>query len=168
MSRILFNIIFFFLLQFIIFKFDITGVVFYNSILATIIFTSLYAFYKYKTSVLNKNILNIIIIIFLSGFIWSITVPTIVDRSLSIFLLRSVEKNNNSGIKLSTLEKNIIHYINEYKVLDVRINEQLKSGNIKVINEKIYISNQGKLLLNLFDCIDIFYGFHNTNIKKCF
>lgn len=99
-----------------------------------------------KTKSLNEKIL-FFLVMNLTGICYAMAVPTIIDRSLSIYILEEI--NRKEKIHRSEIEKEILNnYLNEYSVINTRIFEQLKSGTIIIDgNECITLSDRGKLIV---------------------
>ena len=90
---------------------------------------------------------QIIFICLLIGYIYSISVPTIIDRSLSIYILEEIYKNNKAGIKIDDLDELISKkYMREYRVKEMRVSEQLASGTIYIDNDTIFLTEKGRLI----------------------
>ena len=94
---------------------------------------------KQKISILKKySFANCVAIAMISvsfNATFLIVIPVSLDRSVSVFLLGYL--NNHGGrLKRDDLEQGLEKvYLKEYRALDRRLNEQLKSGNI-VLNDK--------------------------------
>jgi predicted transcriptional regulator len=79
-------------------------------------------------------------------------IPTVVDRSLSIYLLNYLK--NNKPLKMSELTKIAQdNYIVDMQVIETRVNEQLATGSIIVNNDEITLTNKGKKLLLIFSFV---------------
>ena len=84
--------------------------------------------------------LQIFLIYLLIGYSLSISIPTIIDRSVSIYLIEKIKKNGGS-VKKSALKEFVKDYITELQVIEVRLTEQLKSGNIFYLKSDCYWEN---------------------------
>lgn len=112
-------------------------------LIATIIFM-LFMVIQKKIIVFNLFELLLSSIVFLLvGYILAISIPTIIDRSLSFYLLEKIKQNN--GLREESLKSLIQQdYINELKVPEMRITEQLESGTILIKNGCITLTNKGE------------------------
>lgn len=82
----------------------------------------------------------------LLGYIFAISVPTVIDRSLSFYILEKLQQRGG-GIKLASLEDVFIkEYIPEHRLVDVRITEQQQSGTIQVKNGCVLLTERGQVL----------------------
>lgn len=82
----------------------------------------------------------------LLGCLFSISVPTVIDRSLSFYILEKIEQRGN-GIRLAQFEDVFTkEYIREHRLLDVRLTEQKESGTIVIENGCVRLTAFGKRL----------------------
>jgi hypothetical protein len=74
--------------------------------------------------------LQMVIIWILGSYIFAISVPTVLDRSLSFYILEKIQQRGG-GIKLSGFEEVFTkEYVKEHRLVDVRLTEQENSGTI--------------------------------------
>jgi len=74
--------------------------------------------------------LQMVIIWILGSYIFAISVPTVLDRSLSFYILEKIQQRGG-GIKLSGFEEVFTNeYVKEHRLVDVRLTEQKNSGTI--------------------------------------
>ena len=150
---LIFSLIFYFLL---IVKRQIfpSNIFFYESLIL-LAFTSflflLYFLYKkiFMKKIINKDIF-LLTILFGIFFNYSIIItgPALSNRSLSLYILETIGKNNdNNGITqdkiLLSLQKN---FLVEKKQLENRLYEQISSKNIYKKDEVFFISTRGKII----------------------
>ena len=109
-----------------------------------------------KNSYFNKNALLTILFLIATSqalVIYSFVVPTAIERSLSVYLLESVESNQGM---LSISDFNNIakyEYFDDMNVVETRINEQIATGSIEFIDDKVIITNKGKRMLKIFSFV---------------
>jgi hypothetical protein len=85
----------------------------------------------------------------LIGCIFAISVPTIIDRSLSIYIL---EKLNQRGGAISLDAMNEIfvkEFIPEHRLMDVRMTEQISSGTVTIEDGCVRLTPRGKSIVAL-------------------
>ena len=99
--------------------------------------------------IINKDIF-LLTILFGIFFNYSIIItgPALSNRSLSLYILETIGKNNdNNGITqdkiLLSLQKN---FLVEKKQLENRLYEQISSKNIYKKDEVFFISTRGKII----------------------
>lgn len=85
----------------------------------------------------------------LLGYIFAISVPTVIDRSLSFYILEKLQQRGG-GIKLSSFEDVFVkEYMPEHRLVDVRMTEQQQSGTIQVKNGCVLLTERGQTLATL-------------------
>lgn len=68
----------------------------------------------------------------LLGYIVAISVPTVLDRSLSFYILEKLQQRGG-GIQLSHFDQVFTEeYLREHRLVDVRLTEQAESGTIVI------------------------------------
>ena len=123
------------LAHFVYFNFFRVDVVFYSSMKISIytalgLGLGLLLWRLMRLQVFEKACL--IIITLCLGYIFSISVPTVIDRSLSFYLLEKIDQRGG-GIRADAFEEIFIkEYMIEHRLVDVRLTEQLESGTIEI------------------------------------
>ena len=83
-------------------------------------------------------------IFLLVGYSIAISIPTVIDRSLTFYILEKIQQRGG-GIKFDQFEQVFTkEYVKEHRLLDVRITEQVESGTIKLENGCVKITDKGK------------------------
>ncbi len=127
-------------------------VIFYSALFDVFIATIIVFFLirtQYFSIFDNFNKFLITTILVLLGYAISISVPTVIDRSLSFYILEKINQRGG-GIELSSFDNIIKHeYMNEYRVTDARITEQLQSGTIEIHNGCVKLTSRGKFISSL-------------------
>ncbi len=105
----------------------------------------------------NLEKIQMCVIYLLTGYALAISIPTIIDRSLSFYILEKIEQRGG-GVNKESLEKIFKEeYISEHRLVDVRLTEQLESGTIVIENNCVKITNKGKI-----------FAFISSNFRKNF
>jgi hypothetical protein len=139
---ILISIVYFLYIK--LFKVD---VVFYASLfvafVAVLLFSfSIYFFSFFEGFTIFEKAQQIIICILL-GYDLAISVPTVLDRSLSFYILEKLQQRGG-GIKLSKFSYIFTNeYVRESKLVDVRLTEQLQSGTIRILGDCVLLTPKG-------------------------
>jgi hypothetical protein len=77
---------------------------------------------------------------------YAIAVPTIIDRSLSIYILEKLAQRGGS-IQYAAFDDIIIkEFVPEHHLVDIRLTEQLNSGTISILNGCVRLTRRGKLI----------------------
>lgn len=97
-------------------------------------FRTLSSFEKYQ----------LIVIWLLLGYAFAISVPTVIDRSLSFYILEKIQQRGG-GIRQDAFEEVFTQeYVKEHRLVDVRITEQLESGTIEIKNGCVLLTAKGE------------------------
>ena len=130
------------------------NVVFYSAIFDGIFASIVTSILIYKLKLFNiledfeKFLLTIIFV--LGGYIYAISVPTVIDRSLSFYILEKIQERGKGvkGIKQEAFKDVFIkEYLPEHRLVDVRLTEQLQSGTIKIEHGCVKLTDKGKKLV---------------------
>jgi len=122
-------------------------VVFYSAIkdglLAVV--TSLLLFYLPYFNIFNIfEKIQMVTIWLLLSYIFAISVPTVLDRSLSFYILEKIAQRGG-GIKESGFQEVFTdEYVKEHRLIDVRLTEQERSGTISIQNGCVKLTEKGK------------------------
>ena len=102
---------------------------------------------RYFRNLTQFEKLLLIIIWLLGGYTFAISVPTVIDRSLSFYILEKL-KQRGGGIKESAFEQIFAkEYVKEHHLVDVRLTEQLQSGTISIENGCVKLTPKGEELV---------------------
>ncbi|MDP3895939.1 MAG: hypothetical protein Q8Q62_04615 [Mesorhizobium sp.] len=82
----------------------------------------------------------------LGGYAFAISIPTVLDRSLSFYLLEKLQQRGG-GILADRFETVFVEeYVPEFRLIDVRLTEQLQSGTIRMDGGCIRLTERGAAL----------------------
>lgn len=88
--------------------------------------------------------LLLFIIWLLGGYSFAISVPTVIDRSLSFYILEKLQQRGG-GIRQEAFERVFTEeYLREHRLVDVRLTEQLESGTIDIRNGCVLLTPKGQ------------------------
>lgn len=129
------------------FKID---VVFYSAVF-DVVFTSFIVSgglvglgYFAKFNLFEKT--QLIVIWVLSGYILAISVPTVIDRSLSFYILEKLQQNDGGIWKADFEELFTKGYSKDHRLVDVRLTEQIASGTLIIVNGCVKLTERGERL----------------------
>ena len=139
---ILISIVYFLYIK--LFKVD---VVFYSSLFVAFIAALLFSFSMYLFSFFEDfgsfEKTQQIIICILLGYVVAISIPTVIDRSLSFYILEKLQQRGG-GIKLDKFSYIFTNeYVRESQLVDVRLTEQLQSGTIRILGDCVLLTPKG-------------------------
>ncbi len=85
-----------------------------------------------------------LVIFALLGYVFAITVPTVIDRSYSIYLLEKLQQYDGR-LKQSAFDHAVTEeFMREHRLSDVRLTEQLESGTIRIENGCVVLTQRGQ------------------------
>lgn len=92
---------------------------------------------------------QLIVLWLLAGYAFAITVPTVIDRSLSIYILEKLEQRGG-GIKAESFpEVFTSEYMREYRLTDIRLTEQEESGTVAINDGCVELTTKGRLVASI-------------------
>lgn len=126
------------------------NVVFYSAMLDGVLASVFAAVVLFKVksfslfNVFEKT--QMIAIWFLLGYVFAISIPTVIDRSLSFYILEKLDQRGG-GIQLASFEDVFTkEYVKEHRLVDVRLTEQQESGTIIIQDGCVKLTERGKRL----------------------
>ncbi len=126
------------------------NVVFYSAILDDVLATGLallvLAAVGWLRSFSRFEIAQMVCIWLLLGYSFAISVPTVIDRSLSFYILEKLQQRGG-GIKLDAFDQVFTQeYVKEHRLMDVRLTEQQQSGTIVIRNGCVLLTDWGQTI----------------------
>lgn len=115
---------------------------------AAVIAGSLVVASRYFAEFTRLEKLQLFIIWILAGYAFAISVPTVIDRSLSFYLLEKLQQRGG-GIRQDRFQDVFVkEYMVEHRLVDVRLTEQLESGTITIDQGCVLLTPRGHHLAN--------------------
>jgi hypothetical protein len=126
------------------------NVVFYSAILdavlATILAITLVATVSWFRVFTRFETLQLCCIWLLLGYSFAISVPTVIDRSLSFYILEKLQQRGG-GIKLDAFDQVFTQeYVKEHRLVDVRLTEQQQSGTVEIKDGCVKLTAWGQTI----------------------
>lgn len=90
--------------------------------------------------------LQLLLIWLLLGYALAISLPTVIDRSLSFYLLEKLDQRGGAIRQDAFARIFVEEYLPEHRLVDVRLTEQLKSGTIELDGGCVRITAKGRYL----------------------
>lgn len=85
----------------------------------------------------------------LGGYSFAISIPTVVDRSLSFYILEKLQQRGG-GIQQARMKDVFINeYMVEHRLVDIRLTEQLESGTITISDGCVRLTGKGQRVASL-------------------
>ena len=126
------------------------NVIFYSALLdsfiALIIFLVCFVSTRVFKKFSNSESCMLFLILLLVGYSFSISLPTVIDRSLSFYFLEKIKQHDGAINRNAMSEIFINDYMIEYKLVEMRLTEQLSSGTIEILDGCIFLTERGYLV----------------------
>ena len=127
-------------------------VVLYNAVLSVVVAAALTGIVLRSRlfadfSGLEKS--QLLIIWLLAGYAFAISVPTVIDRSLSFYILEKLQQRGGGILQDRFRDIFIDEYMAEYRLVDVRLTEQLASGTITIDHGCVRLTPLGERLASI-------------------
>jgi hypothetical protein len=125
-------------------------VVFYSAIadgvLAAVVTLIIASTFKwFKTFTLFEKLQTFVICLLL-GYGFAISVPTVIDRSLSMYILEKLQQRGG-GIQLAAFDTVLKdEYMKEHRLAEIRLTEQLQSGTIVIEKGCVKLTEWGQFV----------------------
>jgi hypothetical protein len=125
-------------------------VVFYAALedaaVATLVLAAMLFFWRAFAVFNSFEKVQLLAICALAGYALAISVPTVLDRSLSFYILEKLQQRGG-GIRYSAFENVFTQeYVKEHRLVDVRLTEQLQSGTIVITDGCVRLTSKGDAL----------------------
>lgn len=126
------------------------NVVFYSSLvdalIATVISLALISLVRWLNVFTEFEKLQLAFIWLLLGYAIAISVPTVIDRSLSFYTLEKIQQRGG-GIQLAAFDRVYVQeYMKEHRLVDVRLTEQEQSGTVQIKDGCVTLTPWGNAL----------------------
>jgi hypothetical protein len=92
---------------------------------------------------------QLLIIWMLLGYGFAISIPTVIDRSLSFYILEKIEQRGGGIQQARFTDVFTKEYLKEHRLVDVRLTEQLASGTIEIRDGCVKITPKGQQLASM-------------------
>jgi len=125
-------------------------VVFYSAIadgvLAAVVTLLVASTFKwFKTFTIFEKLQTFVICLLL-GYGFAISVPTVIDRSLSMYILEKLQQRGG-GIQLAAFDVVLKdEYMKEHRLAEIRLTEQLQSGTIVIEKGCVKLTEWGQFV----------------------
>lgn len=120
----------------------------YAAVLSLLIFCLILQFFPIFKILSYFEKFNMVIIGGLLGYVVAISLPTVIDRSLSFYILEKLQQRGGA-IQLSKFDYIFTtEYMREHKLVDIRLTEQSQSGTIVIDGDCVKLTSKGNSLAN--------------------
>lgn len=124
-------------------------VVFYSALLDALVATvicalALAGWVRKRRAFSALEACQLVLIWALLGYVFAISVPTVIDRSLSFYILEKLEQRGG-GIRADAMASVFVdEYLHEHRLVDVRLTEQMQSGTLVIENGCVLLTDKGR------------------------
>lgn len=123
------------------------NVLLYSAIADGVVATSIAAtvLYKWPNLIVFNSFekLQLSIIWLLVSYVFAISVPTVIDRSLSFYILEKIQQRGG-GIRIESMQDVFTkEYMQEHRLIEIRLTEQQQSGTITIDRGCVKLTKQG-------------------------
>lgn len=146
-------LIFFLLIHYAHFIYGYVDVVFYAALMDVLMAAAIMTLVLYSAETFKmlteweKRLL--VFVWLLIGYGFSISVPAVIDRSLSFYILEKIQQRGG-GIQENDFESMFINeYMKEHRLVDVRLTEQLQSGTILIEAGCVRLTKKGEMIATI-------------------
>lgn len=132
------------------FRFFDVDVVFYGALL-DVFLSSVFAVAVswrciFRRAIPPAMLIQQALIFLLAGYVYAISVPTVIDRSLSIYIIEKLQQRGG-GIRQASFEKVFTEeYVKEHRLVDVRLTEQVASGTVVIRDGCVLLTDRGRAI----------------------
>ncbi len=129
----------------------------WDAILASLIVSGgFYLFWRKKSALLSTEFALVAIASNLLILLYSVMGPTVIDRSLSLYIVNKIDQRGGEVSEAAMGDVFVQEYLPEFRLVDVRLTEQVTSGTVRIEDGCIYLTPKGKTLSG-------FVGWYRTN-----
>lgn len=126
------------------------NVVFYSSIIdgviAVVLSIALISLIRWLNVFNEFEKMQLACLWLLLGYAFAISIPTVIDRSLSFYTLEKLQQRGG-GVQLAAFERVYVQeYMKEHRLVDVRLTEQEQSGTIVIKDGCVLLTPWGNTL----------------------
>ncbi len=118
----------------------------FDAVLASaVVFAGLHLL-KWFRDFTRLELIQLAAIWLLGGYAFAISVPTVIDRSLSFYILEKLDQRGG-GIREDAFREIFTEeYVREHRLVDVRLTEQLQSGTVELHDGCVKLTSRGERL----------------------
>lgn len=117
-----------------------------DAVIATLVLLAIFSTKRLFSALSGSEKSLVAIIALLCGYIFAISIPTVIDRSLSFYILEKLQQRGG-GIRQDSFKRVFTEeYVVEHRLVDVRLTEQQQSGTIVIENGCVKLTERGQAL----------------------
>jgi len=141
----------FLVINFLHFQFLTVKVILYacilDAFLASVIVLLVYWFvWRPKSALLISEVVLVSIASNLLILLYAVMGPTVIDRSLSLYIVEKLDQRGGQISEEAMADIFVREYLPEFRLVDVRLTEQVASGTAKIENGCVILTEKGRQL----------------------
>ena len=126
------------------------NVLLYSSLFCVLISLAIATIFLFSIKVKYLNLFEkilMLIICALTGYSLVLSLPTVIDRSLSFYILEKLNQRGG-GIKVDKMDLVFTkEYLKEHRLIDIRLTEQLKTKTVIIDKNCLRLTSKGKKIV---------------------
>lgn len=135
-------------------------------IFLAILLLALVILVKKNVIVLDIGIACLLIFLFAS-LSFSLAVPAVFDRSVSLYLINIMDNQGESGMTEEEIKQKLISvYFHEDHAIKKRLGEQIQGGNIEERSGRYYITDGGSRFMSFARFLSSIYNFDSRIVQQ--
>ncbi len=109
---------------------------------------------------------SVFVIFLLSALCFNLTVPAIVDRSVTVYLLNSLD-NSKNGMTEQEIRREFMHtYFDENYAVRKRLREQVESGSVRYDGNRYHVTKDGRTIMTIARFLSTLYNLDPRIVEK--
>ncbi len=118
----------------------------FDAVIALIVVFGVLHLCKWFSDFSRLELIQLTAIWLLGGYLFAISVPTVIDRSLSFYILEKLQQRGGGIREDAFREVFTEEYVREHHLVEVRLTEQLQSGTIEIQRGCVKLTERGDRL----------------------
>ncbi|MGE8263160.1 MAG: hypothetical protein ACN6RF_11580 [Stenotrophomonas sp.] len=118
----------------------------FDAVIALIVAFGVLHLCKWFSDFSRLELIQLMAIWLLGGYLFAISVPTVIDRSLSFYILEKLQQRGGGIREDAFREVFTDEYVREHHLVEVRLTEQLQSGTIEIQRGCVKLTERGDRL----------------------
>ncbi len=99
---------------------------------------------------LEESVLSVLLAS-VTVILYAVMGPTVIDRSLSIYIVQKLDQRGGAVAIDAVSDIFVEEYMPEFRLVDVRLTEQISSGTARVEGNCLVLTSKGRLLADFAD-----------------
>lgn len=117
-----------------------------DALIALVVVFSVLLLLKWFRDFSRLELIQLALIWLLGGYVFAISIPTVIDRSLSFYILEKLQQRGG-GIREDAFRQVFTEeYVREHHLVEVRLTEQLRSGTVELHDGCVVLTARGERL----------------------